>query len=117
MSKRQELRTVEQEIERLNAMREKLLNSPDLKKEMEFEGKLRELMVKYDVSLKDVIRLIDPVTSGKAPVGKSGRAPRELKTYRNPHTKEVVQTKGGNHKTLKEWKAKWGADAVKSWVQ
>ncbi|MEX5623975.1 H-NS histone, partial [Pseudomonas syringae] len=25
-------------------------------------------------------------------------------------------TKGGNHKTLKEWKATWGGDVVESWA-
>jgi hypothetical protein len=29
----------------------------------------------------------------------------------------VVETKGGNHKTLKEWKTKHGADEVESWVK
>jgi hypothetical protein len=27
-----------------------------------------------------------------------------------------VETKGGNHKTLKEWKAKYGSDKVESWL-
>jgi len=31
-----------------------------------------------------------------------------------PHTCEVVETKGGNHKTLKEWKAKHSAVTVES---
>jgi hypothetical protein len=29
---------------------------------------------------------------------------------------EVIETKGGNHKTLKEWKAKWGGDVVEGWA-
>jgi len=28
----------------------------------------------------------------------------------------VIETKGGNHKTLKEWKAQWGSDEVESWA-
>ena len=28
----------------------------------------------------------------------------------------VIETKGGNHKTLKEWKAKWGGDVVEGWA-
>jgi hypothetical protein len=28
----------------------------------------------------------------------------------------VIETKGGNHKTLKEWKAKWGSDVVEGWA-
>ncbi|MGE8457076.1 MAG: H-NS histone, partial [Pseudomonas alloputida] len=34
----------------------------------------------------------------------------------NPHNGEVIETKGGNHKTLKEWKATWGGDVVESWA-
>jgi len=32
------------------------------------------------------------------------------------NTGEVVETKGGNHKTLKEWKSKYGSDKVESWL-
>jgi hypothetical protein len=36
--------------------------------------------------------------------------------YRNPHTNEVVQTKGGNHRTIKQWKSQHGASLVESWL-
>jgi hypothetical protein len=42
--------------------------------------------------------------------------PRQVKIYKNPHTGEVVETKGGNHKTLKEWKAEHGSATVESWL-
>jgi len=42
------------------------------------------------------------------------RKPRQVKVYKNPHTGKVVETKGGNHKTLKEWKAEQGAATVES---
>ncbi|MBD8615396.1 MULTISPECIES: histone-like nucleoid-structuring protein, MvaT/MvaU family [Pseudomonas] len=45
------------------------------------------------------------------------RKARVVKTYLNPHTGEKIQTKGGNHKQLKEWKGQWGGDVVESWVQ
>ena len=51
--------------------------------------------------------------TAKAPAGKRAR---KVKQYKNPHTGEVIETKGGNHKTLKEWKAKWGPEAVESWA-
>ncbi|RMT06062.1 hypothetical protein ALP54_03459 [Pseudomonas amygdali pv. lachrymans] len=44
------------------------------------------------------------------------RKARVVKTYKNPHNGEEVQTKGGNHKVLKEWKAKWGGAVVETWV-
>jgi len=30
---------------------------------------------------------------------------------------EVVETKGGNHKILKAWKEKHGAEKVEGWLQ
>jgi len=39
-----------------------------------------------------------------------------VKVYKNPESGEVVETKGGNHKALKEWKAKYGSATVESWL-
>jgi len=41
-----------------------------------------------------------------------------FKVYKNPHTGtgEVVETKGGNHNQLKEWKAEHGSATVESWL-
>jgi hypothetical protein len=47
----------------------------------------------------------------------AGKRTRKMKQYSNPNTGEVIETKGGNHKTLKEWKAKWGGAVVESWVK
>ena len=90
-----------------------------LKKEIEFETKLRALLAEYGYSLPNVINLLDPKAGRRASTteAKSGtRKPREVKVYKNPESGEVVETKGGNHKTLKEWKAKYGADKVESWL-
>ena len=70
--------------------------------------------------IKYLINLIDPqVGRRRAPAveSKSGsRKPRQVKIYKNPNTGEVVETKGGNHKTLKEWKAEHGSATVESWL-
>ncbi|CAI8810409.1 hypothetical protein EMIT0P294_10580 [Pseudomonas sp. IT-P294] len=39
-----------------------------------------------------------------------------FKVYKNPHTGEVFETKGDNHKILKEWRAKYGSATVESWL-
>lgn len=100
---------------------EEMKNSDSLKKEIEFEEKLRALMGEYGVSLRNIINILDPhasrPTSAAAAPQKGTRAPRALKRYSNPHTGEVVETKGGNHKMLKAWKAEHGSDAVESWLQ
>jgi len=119
MSKLAEYRQLEKHLaEQLQAL-EALKGDDGLKKEIEFETKLRKLLDHYGFSLKHIINLLDPQTSRsrKAPAQvASSRKPRELKVYKNPHTGEVVETKGGNHKTLKEWKTKHGAEVVEGWL-
>lgn len=51
-----------------------------------------------------MLNLLDPKSGRRAPVTESKtstRKPRQVKVYKKPHTGEVVETKGGNHKTLK----------------
>jgi len=90
-----------------------------IKREMDFETKLRALLGEYGYSLKDVISLLEPQAGRRAAAAQlqsSTRKPREVKVYKNPESGEVVQTKGGNHKVLKEWKAKYGSEKVESWL-
>jgi len=119
MSKLAEFRQLEKHLaEQLQAL-EALKGDVGLKKEIEFETKLRALLAEYGYSLPNVINLLDPQASRRAPVvdSKAGtRKPRQVKIYKNPHTGEVVETKGGNHKTLKEWKAEHGSVTVESWL-
>ncbi|MHA5498408.1 histone-like nucleoid-structuring protein, MvaT/MvaU family [Pseudomonas aeruginosa] len=97
---------------------EALKSDDKLKKEIEFENKLRALLGEYGYSLRNVIALLDPKANkgAVAPV-KGARRERALKTYKNPETGEVVETKGGNHKVLKAWKEQYGAAKVDSWLQ
>jgi hypothetical protein len=119
MSKLAEFRQLEKHLaEQLQAL-EALKGDAALKKEIEFETKLRALLAEYGYSLPNVINLLDPKSGRRAPAAESKtgtRKPRVLKVYKNPHTGEVVETKGGNHKTLKEWKAEHGSATVESWL-
>ena len=85
--------------------------------ELDVEKRLKE----YEKSPKHVLQIlnaIDPaIGGGKADAGTGTRAKRPMKTYRNPHTGETVKTRGGNHKTLNEWRDKYGKDAVHSWQE
>ena len=124
MSKAAEYRALERQIaEQLQAL-EALKGSSALQSELEFEDKLRKLLGEYGMSLRNVISILDPkAAAGAAAVGgkvdgrKGQRAPRAVKRYVNPHTNEVVETKGGNHATLKAWKSEHGAAEVESWLQ
>ena len=120
MSKLAEFRQLEKNLaEQLQAL-EALKGDAGLKQEIEFETKLRALLGEYSYSLKDVINLLDPQADRRrAPAVESkagSRKPRQVKVYKNPHSGEVVETKGGNHRMLKEWKAEYGSDTVESWL-
>ena len=119
MSKLAEFRQLEKHLaEQLQAL-EALKGDAGLKQEIEFETKLRALLAKYGFSLRDIVNLLDPKSGRRAPVAEpqaSTRKPRQVKVYKNPNTGEVVETKGGNHKTLKEWKAEHGSATVESWL-
>ncbi|WP_027896585.1 histone-like nucleoid-structuring protein MvaT [Zestomonas thermotolerans] len=121
MSLINEYRATEEAIRELQERLKSLAQDEKLKKELEFEGKLRALMGEYSKSLRDIIAILDPdakpakVARGSKPAAGTKRA-RKVKQYKNPETGEVIETKGGNHKTLKEWKAKWGAETVESWA-
>jgi hypothetical protein len=119
MSKLAEFRQLERHLaEQLQAL-EALKGDDGLKKEIEFETKLRALLGEYGYSLKDVVNLLDPQAGRRAPASQSQsstRKPRQVKVYKNPHTGELIETKGGNHKGLKEWKAEHGSDTVESWL-
>jgi hypothetical protein len=121
MSRLAEFRKLEQQLAAQLAELEILKNDTGLKKEIEFETKLRDLLAKYGYSLRDVINILDPQAGSRksapsAVAEKVTRKPRSVKVYKNPHSGEVVETKGGNHKTLKEWKGQYGSDEVESWV-
>ena len=120
MSRLAEFRQLEQKLAAQLAELEALKGSSELQKEIEFETKLRDLLAKYGFSLRDVINLLDPQanrrTAAPTAVEKAPRRARQVKQYKNPHNGEVIETKGGNHKLLKEWKAQYGADEVESWV-
>lgn len=120
MSRLAEFRALEQQLAAQMAELEALKNDGALKKEIEFEQKLRDLLGEYGYSLRNVIAILDPQAANRrsAPAvqTKAERKPRQVKQYKNPHNGETIETKGGNHKVLKEWKAKWGADEVESWL-
>jgi len=121
MSLINEYRATEEAIRELQERLKNLSQDDKLQKELEFEKKLRELMGEYQKSLRDIVALLDPDARQSKPArtAKPSAAPkraRKVKQYKNPHNGEVIETKGGNHKTLKEWKNKWGAEEVEGWA-
>ena len=111
---------MEQQLKQLQSELDKLQNDDRLKAELEFKEKLEALMREFDKSAADVIALLNPkpaaAASAAAPASGGTRRKRKLKIYKNPHTGEVVETRGGNQKTLKAWKDEHGSDTVESWL-
>ncbi|WP_404822120.1 histone-like nucleoid-structuring protein, MvaT/MvaU family [Pseudomonas khavaziana] len=80
-----------------------------LKKEIDFETKLRALLNKYGFSLNQIISILDPESSrgtlkrtGVTP--KNSSKPRIVKIYKKPDSGELIETKGSNHRQLKHGK-------------
>ncbi|MDP5168568.1 histone-like nucleoid-structuring protein, MvaT/MvaU family [Pseudomonas syringae] len=123
MSKLAEFRKLEKDLADQLAALDALKGDAELQREIEFEHKLRELLGEYGFSLRNVIDLLDPagatrVTSVANATGpKPTRRARQVKIYKNPHTGEMIETKGGNHKRLKEWKTEFGYETVEAWLQ
>lgn len=123
MSKLAEFRELEKHLAEQMAALEVLKGDSGLQREIEFEQKLRILLADYGYSLRNIVALLDPNASiPRGQVGinvpeKTTRRVRQIKRYNNPHTGEVIETKGGNHKQLKGWKAEYGAVTVESWLK
>lgn len=119
MSRLAEFRAAEKALAEQLAHLEALKNDASLKKEIQFETELQNLLSEYGKSVKDVIAILDPdwLRSGRDQTAKTGKRVRVVKVFKNPYTGEVVETKGGNHKVLKSWKAEHGAETVESWLQ
>ncbi|KXU39101.1 H-NS histone [Ventosimonas gracilis] len=120
MSLINEYRSTKEAIEELQNRLKNLAEDSNLQKELDFEKQLRKLMDDYGKSLRDINAILDPSSrtlkarvAGRPAFG--SKRQRKLKQYKNPHTGDVIETRGGNHRILKEWKQKWGGDVVESW--
>lgn len=107
-----------QMMDQLAAELEQLENDQALQSDLEFEKQVKDLMAEHSKSPRDVLPILSAIDPSVSTGGKSGgsRAKRPLVTYKNPHTGEVVETRGGNHKTLKEWREEYGKETVRSWA-
>ncbi len=109
----------------------KLEEKPGLAKDLAFTEEFIRLKDRYNFSASDVLRLIKPglafidiysterIHKALQSIAKDAPSPKStaksMRRYRNPHTGEVVETRGSNHNRLKAWKEEYGADTVTSW--
>lgn len=119
MSKLSRFKQLQAQLEQAQAEHDALQQDPTIQRMQEAATFLRESMAEYELSLEDVVELLRPghviVKAGSgAAAAKPARRQRTLMVYTNPHSGEVVETRGGNNKTLRQWRERWG-DAVSGW--
>lgn len=111
----------EQMLKQLQEELQALESNSELQQELEFKEALTRLMTEYGKVSRDVCVMLDssysaPKAAKKATGSTDGRKKRMLKVYKNPHTGEIVETRGGNNKVIQAWKSEFGNEEVVSWV-
>ena len=111
---------IEKQMARLEKELKSIENSAAFKKENAVKSALASLMKKHSCTKNDLITLLKgdesaPVKRGKKPAVTT-RKPRKLKVFKNPETGEMVETRGGNHKVLKAWKAQYNLENIEDWL-
>ncbi len=110
-------REKEEMLRKLTEEMSRMEENPELKKELSFKEEVQELLEKHERSVSDLAVIFGlNQTAAGTKLGRGNRRTRKLKVYVNPHTNEVLETRGGNQKQLKEWKAEFGSDVVEGWV-
>ena len=121
-----EVRRLEQQLADAQARLDTLRNDPEFLREQEFEGKLRALMGQYDISLPEVVAMLEPVAAKPArqpkritrvQVNPEYRKAEAAKVFVNPYTEERIEAKRLSHRTLQTWIKEHGEATVWSWQQ
>ncbi|MBK4995139.1 DNA binding protein [Pseudomonas sp. S37] len=98
---------------------------PRLKRELEFESKLHDLLAEYQLSRwyvlsmleREIQTALDAIDQQQRPLAAPPRyRTRQSKYYKNPHTGEVVEAKSTLHKTVRAWIGQYGRTEVESWA-
>ena len=110
-----------------------LLRDAEVIRALRFLNDLDELAEKFQFTPRDILMYLAPRKESSQPTHagqsvieklpakvsatKSTRRPREypVKRYENPHTGDVIETRGGNHTVLKKWKSTYGGAVVERW--
>ena len=111
---------IEKQMAKLEKELKSIENSAAFKKENAVKRALSNLMKKHSCSQNDLIALLqsdesEPSKRRKKPAS-TKRKPRKLKVFKNPETGETVETRGGNHKVLKAWKAQYKLSNIDDWL-
>ncbi len=115
---------MEAALAKLQKELDNLEKSQAYKKEQAFKRAIDTVLKKHNRTKADLIAMLAE-DSPAAPKGRRKvssavpertRKQRKLKIYKNPNTGEKVETRGGNHKVLKQWKAEYKLASVEEWL-
>jgi hypothetical protein len=111
---------LEAKLKKLQSDLVNLEKSASFKKEQALVRGVEKLLAQHGKTKAELISFLsDGAASSKkkSVIKKNGqRKQRKLKVYKNPKTGEVVETRGGNHRILKAWKAKYKMESVEGWI-
>ena len=112
--------SIEKQLAQLEKELKTIENSAAFKKEKAVKRALASLMKKHGCSRLDLSTVLqgdasEPVKRGRKPAATT-RKLRKLKVFKNPETGEIVETRGGNHKVLKAWKAQYDLTSIDDWL-
>ena len=112
---------IERKMAQLESELKNIEKSAAFRKESAFMKALNNLMKKHGYSKSDLITLLQsdsptPTKRGRKKSAAKKRKARKLKIFKNPKTGEIVKTRGGNHKVLKSWKAKYKLSNIDDWL-
>ena len=99
---------------------ETLEKSESYKNEQSLIRGVEKILSKHGKTKAELITFLSDgsatMASEKPAKSKAARKQRKLKVYKNPHTYEVIETRGGNHKVLKAWKAEYLTQNIEEWI-
>jgi hypothetical protein len=85
---------------------------------IEVSDRIRKEAKERNIPLLEIAyALVPELTKGVRVEPVAQKRTRPMKRYSNPETGEVIETKGGNHTKLKEWKLKYGSATVEGWLE
>lgn len=120
----EQYRELEQAIAQKHTYLEALKNDPELQRELAFDAALEAFLAQHSMNkhkLHLFLRSDPSVDFYKKPVAAKGKAtrnshPEPTKTFRNPHSGEILTVKRLSHSTYKQWVAEHGEATVQSWL-
>lgn len=103
---------------------EEMRNDPELKRELEFDGELVELLNKYSLSKDKLFAFLSAQYNAKKAADKKSSANQvrgghvgKMKRWTNPHTNEFVDSGRRDHNVIKGWIEQYGLKAVLTWAK